>query len=148
MKIDTSEVEEVMTSLANMLGPRATVSMDLSDRSEEILTAQALAGRNVTNLTPSEGEEVAAIAVKHVEAARDARGRIVGDNEAMYQEMGELARDICADKIADLRQAEKAPLSDGYARQKQARFGRTEPILVATGELLADVRSAAIKVTR
>ncbi len=143
------DVKSIMTTLARMLGPRATVTMELDERSRDILAAQADRGRNVNAMTAAEGEEIAAIAVKHVEAARDSKGRITGgDGEAMYREMGELARDIIADKIDDRRAANKADLSDDYKIVKQQRWGHVNPILNASGTLLAAVRSAPIKVER
>jgi hypothetical protein len=131
------------------VGYRATLNVD--DRTLTILEAQAFMGRNVTNLTRPQEEELLRLAVKHIEHARDAVGGwgVQGDAgaRAMWLALGELFKSIMGDKIEDKRPARKRRLTAAYAAWKLKTYG-PKPILVASGEMIGDVRGAMVKVER
>lgn len=132
--------------IRNFLGSGRKVSLLLAERSSTILTVQALAGRNVTNLTKGEVGEIGKLVREHVRANNRASGEDAQEaGRQMHIAVAELGRDIIADKIADRRACRKAPLSPEYAKTKLARWGRTAPILVASGELLSDVEDAWVR---
>ncbi len=137
------------TTLRNMLGKSARVTLDIPDEELAKLTWQAAMQRNVTNLSASEKDEVKAIVKEHVEAARDASGKVAGGEREwlrMHTALGEWMRSVIADKIEDKRPVSKRPLSPAYAAWKMARVG-ARPILVLTGAMLRAVRNAVVKVT-
>lgn len=138
-----------LVRLRNMLGRSKRVRLRVSPRTAEILVKQAAMGRNVTNLRAAEKREIAALARRHVERARDKSGKVKGgeaESREMYRELGEKYRQIVADHIDDTRKIHKRKLTDAYAKQKRRKWGRTHPILVASGDLLEDVREATVRV--
>lgn len=138
------------TALRNMLGPGWKVSLGISERTGLILSVQADHGRDVVSLDEDDAAQVQALFKEHVEAARGSDGRISGGaeaGEALYRDLGEFLRDTLAAKINDEKAVPKAPLTERYAEWKAARYGN-KPILVASEEMLSDVRSAPVDVTK
>lgn len=153
MKVEQKGLQEAIaktTNLRNLLGSAAKVKLDIPATEVRKLEYQAALDRNPTNIEGSEKQEVKDIVKRHVEAARDASGRIsgsYGDWYAMHRELGEWMRGVIADKIEDKRYTYKRPLTDAYRRWKVKYFG-TLPILVLTKKLLNAVRSARVSVGR
>lgn len=139
-----------LVRMKNMLGKDRKMRLMISKRSRDIIEKQAGMGRNVGTLTKRQQHELAQVAKKHIEKARDASGKIKGgqtEARKMYKEVGELYRDIVGDKIDDTRKVRKRKLTAGYAKRKMRKWGRTHPILVASGEMLQDVRRAKVRVS-
>lgn len=140
------EAIATLTRLSRMLGPAREVVLEVDERAKTILEVQAERGRNVFQATPEEETEIKAIAERHVEQARDSRGRVGGGDEAgvaMYQEIGEYRKERIVGHIDDSIPIEKEPLSGEYAAAKERKYpGR--PILVASGKMLAAVKSAEV----
>lgn len=144
------EAIKTCTALRYMLGTNARVELEIADEEHQKLVWAALADRNVTNLANSEKSEVQEIVKRHVEAARDSRGRVSGGEaewKAMHTELGEWLRDVIGDKIEDKRPVRKRPLSERYAAWKRRHYG-DRPILWLTGAMLRAVRNAIVKVSK
>lgn len=128
---------------------RNRVRLELSKRTINILSVNAARGRNVTNLSADEERELQRLVESRLKALVDADGKTIDDAAArdIWREAGEWMRRVLADKIEDKRPVTKRPLSRAYAERKREEWGN-RPILVASGDMLENVREARVRVDK
>lgn len=151
IRVEARGLQEAVKSLETIMGSLqdAKVELEMSRRSREILIAQANMGRNVVKLTRRDTADLKAELVNEFSGhwyAPTTSGEEVWRN--VWRAAGEWFRQCIADKIEDKRAVIKAPLTPAYAREKMREWGKTHPILVASGEMLDDVREAGVRVSK
>ena len=138
-----------LEGMAAMLGPSREAVIVVSERSDDILHRQKEQGRDVLSWHPDEAQSALEIAEVHITRARDAGVTVEGAGtaaRAMWQELGEYFRDRIAAKINDTTHIAKKALSESYAAWKAKHFGAGLPILVASREMLEDVKNATVEI--